>query len=255
MTLSQERLEELFDCSFRYYDSVDSTNDIAMQWLRDGAESGSVVIADEQRKGRGRKGRFWHTPTGVALAISVILKPEQSQAHRVSMIGALAVYDLCVEFGAKDVGIKWPNDVQINGKKISGILPEAAWENDRLHGVILGMGVNVRVRFVDEIADTAINLEDAVGKPLNRSELVGILMQRINYWVGRMGDDELFDTWSARLNTIGQRVEVEGIVGQAQAVDVSGALLIKVADGSIKTMMAGDVSLLPSQDKGSAHGC
>ena len=254
MTLTQERLEAQLDCPFQYYESVDSTNDIAMQWLREGAESGSVVIADEQRKGRGRKGRYWHTPPDVAMAVSVILKPTQAYAHRISMIGALSVYDLCKAFRIHDVGIKWPNDVQVNGKKVSGILPEAAWENDKLLGVVLGMGVNVRVKFDSELSDIAINLEDAVNKELSRSKLVAMLMERIQYWMQRIEQNHTFELWQTRLNTIGRQVDVEGIVGQAQAVDDSGALLIKVEDGSIKTVMAGDVSLLPSQDEGSAHG-
>lgn len=250
MTLTHEALDLRLANPFRYLDSVDSTNDIAMEWLHAGAVSASVVLADEQVKGRGRKGRFWHTPPGVALAASVILKPPQTQAHQVSMIGALAVYDLCVAVGAEDVGIKWPNDVQISGKKVSGILPEAAWHDGELIGVILGIGVNVRVAFAHEIADIAVNLEDAAKRSLNRTELVGILMERIAYWMAKIGSDELFETWESRLNMIGKRVQIEAVVGQAQGVDASGALLVKVADGSIKTVRAGDVSLLPPQDEG-----
>lgn len=248
--LPQLALAQRLRHPFRYFDSVDSTNDIAMQWLRDGTVSGSVVIADEQLKGRGRKRRIWHTPPGVALAVSVILKPPLEYANRISMIGALAVYDLCESVGAKNVGIKWPNDVQINGKKVSGILPEAAWDNGNLLGVVLGIGVNVRVQFEGELAQTATNLEIEAGKSLDRIELIATLLDRIDYWMERIARDELFETWQSRLNTIGRQVEVEGIVGQAQAVDEGGALLIALADGSIKRVMAGDVSLISAQDEG-----
>jgi BirA family biotin operon repressor/biotin-[acetyl-CoA-carboxylase] ligase len=148
------------------------------------------------------------------------------------------------------VGIKWANDVQINGKKVSGILPEAAWDNGNLRGVVLGMGINVRVQFEGDLAHTATNLETEAGKSLDRVELIATLLERIDYWMERIASDEIFETWQSRLNTIGQQVEVEGIVGQAQAVDASGALLITVADGSIKRVLAGDVSLIPPQNEG-----
>lgn len=250
MTLSQLALDERLVHPCRYFDSVDSTNDIAMQWLREGAASGSVVIADEQRQGKGRKGRTWYTPPRVALAVSVILKPNPENANRISMLGALAVFDLCASVGIENLGIKWPNDVQINGKKVSGILPEAAWDNGKLRGVVLGMGVNVRVKFEGELAQTATSLENEIDQSLDRVELIATLMERIDYWMERIGGDKLFDTWKSRLNTLGQQVEVDDIAGQAQGVDAGGALLIGVADGSIKRVLAGDVSLLPPQNEG-----
>lgn len=242
--LNESILSQSLKQPFRYFDSVDSTNDIAKDWLLSGTQALSVVIADEQRKGRGRKGRVWHTPAGVALALSVILKPTVHQAHRVSMLGALAVYDLCASLGIKHVGIKWANDVQIMGKKVSGILPEAVWERDKLIGVVLGIGVNVRVTFPPELAETAINLELATGQTLNREALLATLLTRIQYWYGQLDDNELFDTWEERLSTIGQAVEIEGIVGIAQGVDYDGALLIKTHDARIQRVLAGDVSLV-----------
>src|SRR5688500_3029795 len=118
--LSEEILSQTLKREFRFFPSVDSTNDIAQAWIREGAKAGSVVLADEQLKGRGRRGRFWYTPPGVALAISYILKPSAEFATRSSMVGALAIYELCNSLGIQDIGIKWPNDVQIKGKKVSG---------------------------------------------------------------------------------------------------------------------------------------
>lgn len=229
--------------SFQYHASVDSTNDLATDWLKQGAEVGSVVIADEQLKGRGRKGRYWHTPAGVALALSVVLKPRPKNLARISMIGALAVYDLCTQLGINNVGIKYPNDVQINGKKVCGILPEATWQQQKLIGVVLGLGINVRVQFVPELRDIAINLEDTVGQSLDRVSLIATLLQRIDNWMALIDSDTLFNTWRERLSTLGQQVHVEGVEGVAQSVDDSGALLIKKADGSIQRVLAGDVIL------------
>jgi len=250
MALSQRKLQNRLQQAFRYYASVDSTNDIAMQWLKEGATQGSVVIADEQRNGRGRKGRTWSTPPGVAIALSVILKPPAEHANQLSMLAALAVVDLCAYAGIQNVGIKWPNDVQINGKKVSGILPEAAWEGDELRGVVLGIGVNVRVQFEGDLAQTATNLEPESGKSLDRADLIGYLLERINFWSSQIDTAVVFEAWRNRLNTIGQRVQVESIRGIAQAVDRSGALLIKTSDGSIQRVLAGDVSLMPSENQG-----
>src|SRR5262245_49876152 len=119
--LSQESLSHALSREFRFFPTLDSSNDIAQAWIREGAKAGSVVLADEQLKGRGRRGRIWHTPAGVALAVSAILKPNAETATRSSMVGALAVYQLCQSLGISRLGIKWPNDVQIKGKKVSGI--------------------------------------------------------------------------------------------------------------------------------------
>jgi BirA family transcriptional regulator, biotin operon repressor / biotin---[acetyl-CoA-carboxylase] ligase len=251
--ISSESLAEKLSRPFQFFPSVDSTNDIAQTWLREGAKAGSVVIADEQLKGRGRRGRFWHTPAGVALAISFILKPSPEFATRSSMLGALAVYELCSALGIKQIGIKWPNDVQIQGKKVSGILPEAVWNGEKLLGVVLGIGVNVRVNFDSELAETAINLETATSKTLNRNELTQQLLERLDFWAARIASDELFFTWKNHLSTLGQDVVIEGlnqrIVGQAVDVDSNGTLLIKTPDATILPVMAGEVSLRP-QDKG-----
>ena len=158
-----------------------------------GQKTGSVVIADEQKKGRGRKGRFWHTPPGVALAVSVILHPDVRQVQQISMLGALAVYDLVLAQKHVPIGIKWANDVQVDGRKISGILPEAVWERQQLRGVVLGMGVNVRVDFAGtELDNTAINLETIVGQSLDRTALIQTLLERIDYWYAQLGTDMLF---------------------------------------------------------------
>lgn len=251
--LSEEILSQTLKRDFRYFPSVDSTNDIAQQWIREGAKAGSLILADEQLKGRGRRGRFWHTPPGVALAISYILKPSAEFATRSSMVGALAIYELCNSLGIQDIGIKWPNDVQIQSKKVSGILPEAVWDGDKLLGVVLGMGVNVRVQFDEELALIATNLEDSTEKALNRAELIGKILETADFWAARIASDELYFAWKSRLSTLGQHVVVEGadsrIVGEAVDVDSNGTLLIKTVDAKILPVMAGDVSLRP-QDKG-----
>ena len=170
MTLSDDRLRKRLRHPFKYFDSVDSSNDIAKAWLLDGAPEMAAVIADEQVRGRGRRGRIWHTPANQALALSVILRPQAEALAGVNMLGALSVYDLASATGCEGVGIKWPNDVQVEGKKVSGVLSEAVWRGKRLQGVVLGIGVNVRNDFKGTALEgTAISLEAASGMRLDRA--------------------------------------------------------------------------------------
>lgn len=241
--LTQETLKRALDRPFRFYPSVESSNDLAVAWLREGAEAGSVIIADEQRSGRGRQGRTWYTPPGVALAVSMVLKPPVQHVGRMSLVGALAVTDLCEHLNISRIGIKWPNDVQIDGKKVCGILPEAVWDADRLVGVVLGIGVNVRVTFDGDLADKATSLETHTRRALNRTDLVAYLLQRIEQRTALIGSDILFDAWRGRLVTVGQQVSINGINGLAVDVDPDGALLVQTDDGSVRRIIAGDVLL------------
>jgi BirA family transcriptional regulator, biotin operon repressor / biotin---[acetyl-CoA-carboxylase] ligase len=248
--LSQSVLEQtLAPHAVRYFDSIGSTNDEAMQWLMQGAASGSVVIANQQTQGRGRLGRPWITPPGAALALSVILHPPVVYTHRLVWVGALAVADVCetVLAGASSaprVGIKYPNDVQINGLKVSGVLTEAAWKESRLLGVVLGMGVNLRVEFPPELQSKAINL-GAFDVPLPSTlELYEQLLARVLFWNERIAKDDLFDAWKTCLTTLGQRVVVNDLTGIATDVTQDGYLLLKADDGTIHRIIVGDV-LLP----------
>jgi BirA family biotin operon repressor/biotin-[acetyl-CoA-carboxylase] ligase len=242
MTLSYAILQNKLNRPFQYHDSVDSTNDIAKQWLQSGAPSGAVVLADEQKKGRGRKGRTWYTPPNVALAVSVILKLTPENLSRINIIGALSVYDLAEHVGCASVGIKWPNDVQINGKKVSGILPEAVWNGEKLEGVVLGMGINVRNDFSHtELMHQATTLESEAGHSLHRADLISYLLHRIDHWYTHIDSDDSFATWKARLNMLGKRVMVDGIEWQAIDIDPDGALQIQDDTGQSKQVVAGDI--------------
>lgn len=239
--LTRDGLMAGIDAPLQYYESVESTNPLALNWLKDGVSAGAVVIADEQRLGRGRLGRHWQTPPGTALAMSFVLRPTPDTAGRVTMLGAVAVAETCEHFGVTDIGIKWANDVQVQGKKICGILPEAVWEQSRLLGVILGIGVNIRTTFSGELAQTAGSIEALSGQVIDRNAFAITLYHRVMHWYGRMRSPELFDNWRQRLTTIGQQVQVGDVAGQAVDVDESGALLIRTDSGQTQRVIAGDV--------------
>jgi BirA family transcriptional regulator, biotin operon repressor / biotin---[acetyl-CoA-carboxylase] ligase len=246
---SLQRLQSaLAPRQFRYYPQVESSNDIALNWLRDGAVVGSVVIADEQIKGRGRLGRSWYAPPGSALMVSIVLRPSQAALVQVSMLGALAVCETLEAFGVKNVAIKWPNDTQINGRKVCGVLPEAEWDIDRLLGAVLGIGLNVRINFAGTpFEQTATNVETALGKSVDRLELLTTLLERIDDWSARLDSYDLLEAWKKRLTTIGQRVSINQfngvITGMAEAVDEHGALLVRSDDGALQRVIAGDIAL------------
>ncbi len=242
MDLTPERLRAVLgEREFRFVAVCASTQDIAREWLPD-APPGAVVIADQQTAGRGRSARTWYTPPGAALALSVILRPAVAALGQVTMLGGLAVAEALAEVGALDAGIKWPNDVLIGGRKACGVLPEAVWEGNRLQGVVLGMGVNVRVDFAGtELESTAISIEPATGRALDRAVLVRQIMDRVDFWTAWLGTPVLLRAWQSRLDTLGREVTINGITGHAEAVDANGALLVRDGAGTLHRMVAGDV--------------
>ncbi len=234
---------------FRYFDVIDSTNDIALDWLRKGAPGGAVVLADEQKRGRGRLGRTWHAPAGSALIVSIVLDVLPDTVGRVTQLGAVAVCETLEAAGVPGVGIKWPNDVQVGGKKVCGILPEAAWSGDHLLGVVLGIGLNVRIDFRRTgLEDSATSIEPALGRPVDRVELLKALLERVDAWIPRIASADLHDSWRARLTMLGQQVivrDVDGdIHGLAVDVDAQGALMVATGpDSDIRRVVAGDIAL------------
>ena len=242
MSLSRDILQARLTRPFQYFESVGSTNDIAKSWLAEGAPAGAAVIANEQTGGRGRQGRRWHAPPDTALALSVILHPPPQHLWRVSLIGALSVCDLAESVGCADVGIKWPNDVQVAGRKVGGILPEAVWRHNEAPGAVLGIGVNVRVDFGHTaLRDTATSLESAVKRRRHRADLIEYLLRRVDAWYGLMAADVLFDAWKARLNMLGRRVQANGVAGLALDVRHDGNLLLQDDFGAVRAVSAGDV--------------
>jgi BirA family biotin operon repressor/biotin-[acetyl-CoA-carboxylase] ligase len=233
---------------FRYYAEIGSTNDTALSWLRDNAADGSIVIADYQTRGRGRLGRAWHAPPDTALMFTLILRPPALYVPRINMIAALSVEAAINAVGASKTTLKWPNDVLLNGRKVCGILSESAWEGSRFLGVALGIGVNLRVDFSGSpLAQSAISVGDVVGT-IDRVDLLARILHHIEMWMPQIGTDAPRAAWKARLQTIGQRVQIalphETLSGIAEDVSEHGALMIRRADGTLGQAFAGDLASL-----------
>ncbi|MBW4435505.1 MAG: biotin--[acetyl-CoA-carboxylase] ligase [Pleurocapsa minor GSE-CHR-MK-17-07R] len=249
--LSHARLAQLPGTrSFRYFDDTPSTNTIGLAWLAAGCPDGSIVVADEQTAGRGRLGRSWFAPPGSALMFTYLFHPPRELAVRATMLGALAVLQALQASGISGLGIKYPNDVQIGGKKVCGVLAEAAWNGDSI-GVALGIGLNVRINFEDTpFRETAISAETALGRTIDRAQLLQSVLERLDFWRVRMAEPALFHAWRDALNMLNTRVQVstaEGpVAGIARDVSPDGALLIEHDDGHIHVVTAGDILVITS---------
>lgn len=251
MTLNAETLRaHLGDRPYRYYDTVGSTNDLARTWLAEGAPAGACVIADEQTAGRGRQQRAWHTPSGQALAVSVILYPPADALAQMVMLGGLAVAETLDDLGLTEVGIKWPNDVLLRSAKVCGVLAEAAWQGAALQGVVLGIGLNVRVDFTGvPTRYPAISLETALGRRVERAELLARLLRRIDARAADLGTPALYHAWKTWLTMLGAPVTVAqddgALTGIAEDVDADGVLLLRDPAGALHRVIAGDLVSAP----------
>lgn len=236
--------------AMQWHEQVTSTNDLGIAWLRDEMNpppDGAVIVADVQTRGRGRFGRNWYAPPGSALLFTYLLRPPAKYLARAGMLGALAVCEALEAIGARDLTIKWPNDVHLDGRKVCGILPEACWQADRLLGIALGIGINVRVDFADPaLAARAVSLEPALERSVDRAELLAALLERLDHWRAQLQDPALFSAWRARLNVFGRvvTVDISGTMlsGMAEAVDETGALLLRSEDGKLERVIAGDLN-------------
>ncbi len=241
----------LGDRPFLWRRKTGSTNADALDWLRQGAPTGSLVLADEQLQGRGRLGRGWHTPAGAALALSIVLRPEPQDLPHLTMAGSLAIAGMADDAGARDVSLKWPNDVQVGDRKLAGVLSEALWQGDRLVGAVLGMGVNVRVDFRGSpLAGQAVSLETVCGCGLDRARLLALLVTHADRWLEQRGDDALWRAWRQRLKLPASSVEVKGLRGMVEGVGPDGALLLRAETGQLHTIYSGEALHAPKASDG-----
>jgi len=247
--------DALGDRPFRFYEQVTSTQDVARRWALEDPPPGAVVIAEEQTAGRGRGRRRWHSPPHSSVMFSAILRPvlTPEQLPRVTMAAGLALWDVLHPLLGDTFALKWPNDGMVRGKKICGILAEAAWVGDQLAAVMVGVGLNVRADFTGtELAGTATSLEAELGRAVDRHALLADLLARLDHWGAHVSDPALVPTWRSRLGTLGKRVTVypgpqEGaaapFAGIAEDVDEAGALVVRLDAGGVRRVFAGDVRI------------
>jgi len=236
-----------------HFHNLDSTNSKAYQLALNGAEEGEVVIAESQEKGRGRLGRQWFSPPFLNLYLSVILRPKipPHQASLITLMAAVATADAIQKFSGLLPLIKWPNDILLRDRKVAGLLNEIHSEMDRIHFVILGMGVNLNMdeqMFQKEIRTVATSLKNEMGETISRKTFLQSLLLELERWYTiflQEGSAVILKAWRDRAHIQGKRVKVtsfgESVVGTAIDVDSDGALILETTNGKRKRIVAGDV--------------
>jgi len=236
-----------------YFETIDSTNSTAYQLALNGAREGEVVIGESQEKGRGRLGRQWVSPPFMNLYLSVILRPKipPHQASLMTLMAAVATAHAIEQYSDLTPSIKWPNDLLFGKRKVAGLLNEIHSETDRIHFVILGMGVNLNMDekgFPKEIRAKATSLKKETGRPVSRRVFVGLLLEQLERWYEiflKKGGSSLIEAWKVRAQIEGKRVRLtsfgEVLTGRAVDIDSNGALILTTGDGERIRVVAGDI--------------
>ncbi len=240
-----------------FFSQTDSTNLQARLLAEQGAEDGTVVIADQQSSGKGRMGRYWVSPAGVNLYLSVILRPDIQlrNATQMTFLTAVAVAEAIEASGEFSPQLKWPNDVLLGDKKIAGLLNELNAETEQIHFMILGIGVNLNMteeQFPANLRSPATSLLVAGGEVVPRLDFARNLLQRIDHLYALYLDQgfaPILSGWEKRCNMLGKKVEVDyqhsRLTGTVKGLDDAGALLLQLPNGAEERVLAGDVRLLP----------
>jgi BirA family biotin operon repressor/biotin-[acetyl-CoA-carboxylase] ligase len=242
-----------------------STNDEARRLAEAGAVEGTVVVADHQTAGRGRLDRRWEAPPGSSLLLSLLFRPGLAahQVQRLTMICGLAAADAVETQTGLQVGLKWPNDITVGGAKVGGILTEIGLSGDKVDYAIVGMGLNVNLepgRLPGGLLMPATSLSHLMGRRVARLPLLQTLLRAIEarYLALQAGHSPQGE-WLERLITLGQPVVVSGAgdswEGMAEGVDKDGALLVRLADGRLQAVLAGDVTLRPRAPRPPRASC
>jgi BirA family biotin operon repressor/biotin-[acetyl-CoA-carboxylase] ligase len=212
----EEQLSDLPLGGIKYFDTTDSTNNRAAEFIQKGVPDRYLVIANEQRKGRGRAGRIWFTPPDSSLAFSLINHPKmplrQENITRMTGLGALAVCEMLRDTYRLHAQIKWPNDVLLQGKKVSGILAEGHWLGDELLAIIVGIGINIAPESVPDEKNLdfpATSISDSLGKLVDRIVVLKDVLTRFFFWKDKLAKPEFITTWQGYLAYIGEMIQIQ----------------------------------------------
>lgn len=239
-----------------YLDSVDSTNNYAKRIAEEGAENGTLVIADLQTGGKGRRGRSWAAAKGTNVMMTLLLRPRIRPEHasRLTLLMAMAVADGIRRVTGLESGIKWPNDVVVHGKKVCGILTEMNTEVDYINYVVIGTGINVNQNpedFPEEIRATAGSLYGELGSRVSRAELTVCVMEALEkyYEIFLKTEDlsALYKDYNRICVNCGHEIRVlepgHEYTGTADGIDENGELVVRKKDGTVTRVYAGEVSV------------
>jgi BirA family biotin operon repressor/biotin-[acetyl-CoA-carboxylase] ligase len=240
-----------------YYQEIDSTNNRARDLASTGYPEGTIVVAEMQTAGRGRRGRSWYSPAIKGIYLSVILRPvlPLNEISRVSLVTAVAVAEtLAAELNLQPL-IKWPNDILINNRKIAGILSEAVTDMDGVEYIVTGIGININNQiqdFPNDFHTTATSALAENDRPGSRAKVLQGLLARLEDHYYQLLDGNFAPTLEKAKSlsmVIGQELRLDTIngfiVGQAIDIDDNGFLIVRDQSGTIHTIMSGEISILP----------
>ena len=238
--------------NYIHKESLSSTNDMAKE-LAYKVPDGTVIVAEEQTKGRGRMGRSWFSEKSSCILTSVILKPQIRPEKTVALtqVAALTVVKAIEEVCSVKTKIKWPNDIILNSKKVCGILTEMSSEIDVVNYIVIGIGINVNcTEFPDDLKEKATSLQLELEKPVDRKKLLASLLNNLEIYYKEYeekGFESLRPLILENSITIGKEVRViytdREIRGQAIAIDKEGKLVIKTEKGEKMAILSGEVSV------------
>jgi BirA family transcriptional regulator, biotin operon repressor / biotin---[acetyl-CoA-carboxylase] ligase len=249
--LTTERIGQ----NIHFEETVDSTQKIALRLAYDGCSEGTVVIAEEQKMGRGRMARTWHSPKYTGVWMSIVLRPNlpPQKAPQLTLITAVAVVQAIEELTSLVPEIKWPNDILINGKKTTGILTELQAESDRINSVIIGIGMNVnqeQEEFPEELQHIATSLLIEEGKKINRANLIRSIFTKLEHLYDlylQKGFYPIKLLWESYAVSIGKMITARtlqgSIYGKAIGITEDGVLLIEDESGELHHIYSADIEL------------
>lgn len=235
------------------FDEVDSTNNVAKIQAEKNAPHGTLVVSDVQTAGRGRRGRPWQSPAGTGIWMSLLIRPdiEPRNASMLTLVMALAVRSGIEQIAGISCGIKWPNDIVGDGKKVCGILTEMSAEPDCVNHIVIGVGINVLDEaFPEDIRDVAASIYGLSGEKINRSQLIALIMkefERVYAEFIRTQDlSGLLEEYNRYLLNTGREVRVldpaGAYTGTSQGIDKTGRLIVDTGS-EVKKVVSGEVSV------------
>ena len=239
-----------------YFKQITSTNDAASQWLNSGAQGRYFAVADEQIMGRGRDGRKWETPPNSALAFSLAFSREHMPIENFALVNGYVSVAICKTLEKHfnlEVKIKWPNDILLNGQKLSGILTEAKWQANQLQHLIIGIGINVASSSIEQSSQfqyPATYLNAWLAKPLPRSDLIGKFVASIFKGFEQENNRNLLKQWESRLAYRNEKVELlrankNKMIAILIGLDSNGRIRLRDENGQEIKFSAGEIRMRP----------
>jgi len=239
--------------NLKYFDSVTSTNELALEMKSENIQEGVVIIGGEQTKGRGRLKRNWHSPQYLGLWFSIIVSPSKDldRIPLLTLIGALSVHKAIKNMGIK-TDLKWPNDILYNNKKVCGVLSQFRSDGKEIDRVVVGIGLNVNQKeFPKELKDSSISLRMIMEKIIKKEKLLAEILDNFSdfYQLFQNSEyDEIINSWKIEMSMLNKQITINTANGnkmKGKVVDISnkGELIIEKLNKERQKFIAGDVSI------------